>query len=197
MKFKIRFAEQIVGVFLLTAMIILIGILFLMGSNQRWFSKNYHFSSRFKSGENISVGMPISLKGFKIGEVDGIKLLPDNSVEVDFYIFDSYYDKVTENSILDLSISPLGLGSGGINFYPGHNQTILPELSFLPSLDFKEGRELVEKGLVDKPSNGGAIPGIINNIAPLIEQTSETMRGLNEFVETTNKTIIGNDQKII
>ncbi len=47
MKFKIRFADQIVGLFLLVGVLGVAAILILIGINQRWFAKNYYFTSRF------------------------------------------------------------------------------------------------------------------------------------------------------
>ena len=49
MKFRIRFADQVVGAFLLLAVLGIAAILVLVGINQRWFAKDYVFRSRFDS----------------------------------------------------------------------------------------------------------------------------------------------------
>src|SRR6056297_750641 len=100
MKFKIRFADQIVGVFVFLAILALAGILILMGFNQRWFAKDYFFTSRFQSAEGLKPGMAINLKGFQIGSVDSIMLNDDNTVEIEFHIYDIYWEKVKQNSVL-------------------------------------------------------------------------------------------------
>ena len=46
MKFKIRFADQIVGFFVLAAIVAVAVVLILIGVNQRWFAKNYYFTQR-------------------------------------------------------------------------------------------------------------------------------------------------------
>ena len=74
MKFKIRFADQIVGFFLLLVLVGVAAVLILVGINQRWFAKNYYFQSLFPSGDGLAVGMPISLKGFQIGKISDIRL---------------------------------------------------------------------------------------------------------------------------
>ena len=61
MKFRIRFADQLVGAFLLAAVLAVAVILVFVGINQRWFAKNYQFRSRFDSAGGLSVGMPIDL----------------------------------------------------------------------------------------------------------------------------------------
>ncbi len=61
MKFRIRFAHQIVGIFVLLAILGIAAILILLGINQRWFAKDYYFWSTFRSAGGLSVGMPIRL----------------------------------------------------------------------------------------------------------------------------------------
>jgi phospholipid/cholesterol/gamma-HCH transport system substrate-binding protein len=74
MKLRIRFAEQVVGAFVLLAIVGVGVILVFIGINQRWFARNYYFISRFASGDGLAVGMPIMLKGFEIGRVSRIRL---------------------------------------------------------------------------------------------------------------------------
>lgn len=191
MKFHIRFAEQIVGFFVLLAMVIILIIVIFMGINQRWFARDYHFTSKFLSGNGLSVGMPLKLKGFKIGTVDKIELNDDNTVEVNFHIFDTYYSKVTKNSVLELSVSPIGIGGSGLLFYPGKSRELIPDMSFIPSLDFKKGKDLVDRGLVNKPNADDTILNIINDIGPLLNSANEALISLNDLIVTTNEAFKG------
>ena len=61
MKFRIRFADQIAGFFILVAILALAATLIFIGINQRWFARNYSFRSRFESGGGLTAGMPIML----------------------------------------------------------------------------------------------------------------------------------------
>ncbi len=191
MKFHIRFAEQIVGFFILIALLMILVIIIFMGINQRWFSKDYHFTSRFLSGTGLSVGMPLKLKGFKIGSVDKIELNDDNTVEVNFHIFDTYYSKVRKNSVLELSVSPIGIGGSGLLFYPGVSKELIPDMSFIPSLDFTRGKDLVKRGMVDKPPSNDTILNIVNEIGPLLTNINDAVVSLNELLVTVNKTFNG------
>ncbi len=183
MKFKIRFADQIVGLFILLAILGLAGILILIGANQRWFAKNYFFTSQFKSAEALKVGMPIKLKGFEIGKVHRISLSQDNKVDIEFYIYDNYYDKVFPNSVLELSSNPLGLG-GGLLFHPGKQkgQTIA-EFSFIPSLDFKEGKRLVQEDLVELPKSEDVINSVLQNVDETLTSLKSLVVSLDEAVK--------------
>jgi len=192
MKFHIRFADQVVGFFVLVALVTIFTIIIFMGINQRWFAKDYYFTSKFLSGNGLSVGMPIKLKGFKIGTVDKIKLNEDNTVEAKFHIFDTYYDKVTRNSVLELTTSPIGIGGSGLQFYPGKSRELIPDNSYIPSLDFKEGQDLVDRGLVDKPQADDTIAKIINRIGPLLDTTNKTLSSINELSVTLDQGLKGN-----
>ena len=79
MKLRMRFADQIVGVFVLLALVGIAVMLVFIGINQRWFARNYHFTSSFKTADGISAGMPIMMKGFAIGKVVKVSVCGSNS----------------------------------------------------------------------------------------------------------------------
>lgn len=191
MKFRIRFVDQVVGIFVLIALAALVAILVLMGMNQRWFAKNYYYSSRFESAGGLSIGMPITLKGFEIGRIDEISLNEDNKVDVIFYIYDTFYEKVKPNSVLELASNPLGLG-GGLRFHPGKNKDDpLPENSFIPSLDLPEGKNLVKYDLVAMPEKDDAITSILSKVGPILDSVDETLATVQELLTSVNAAITG------
>lgn len=195
MKFRIRYAEQVVGLFVIIAFVSLAGILIFMGINQRWFKKDYHFVSRFESGEGLSNGMAIKLKGFKIGAVDSVRLSRDNTVQIGFHIFDTYYNRVRRHSVLELTTSPIGIGGGGLTFHPGlTGEDLLPEGSYIPSLDFKEGQRLVERGLVQMPQKSDAASEILDRIGPILDSTHDTVKSVNSILTTVDGSLKGTDK---
>ncbi len=191
MKFRIRFADQVVGVFVLIAVVAVAAILILMGLNQRWFAKDYHFTSKFSSAQGISSGMAITLKGFQIGKVKQISLGDDNKVTIDFVIFDTYYTKVKKNSVLQLASSPIGLG-GGMVFHPGKDPGgPLSENSFIPSMDSAEGKALIAQGLVDLPLTEDVINGLIGRIGPVLENVNTVLVSITTLSKTLNDNFSG------
>jgi len=192
MKFRIRYAEQIVGLFTLLAILSLAAILIFMGINQRWFARDYSFVSQFQSGSGLNRGMPIKLKGFTIGAVDKIELLEDNTVQINFHIFDTYYNRVLPNSVLQLATSPIGIGGSSLIFYPGSSQsTPLAEGSFIPSTDFAEGQRRLESGLVKTDEKEDAVSSVINRIGPILDSTYETINSLNSAITRIDNTLSG------
>ena len=191
MRFKIRFAEQIVGVFVLLAVAMLAAVLILMGANQRWFAKDYYFTSKFASADGLSSGMGITFKGFQIGVVDSVSLNPDNSVGLRFHIYDTYIGKVTQHSVLELTTSPIGLG-GGLSFHPGKaGGPHLPEGSYIPSTSTPEGQALVKQGLVEIPQNVDTITKLIGQVGPILQNVNTTLEQMQTLIATANGSIKG------
>jgi phospholipid/cholesterol/gamma-HCH transport system substrate-binding protein len=186
MKFKTKFMNQIVGLFALIALVFLAGILIMMGINQRWFARNFSYTSRFTSGKGLYEGMSISFKGFEIGKITDISLTEDNNVAIQFYIQDRYQPKVFANSVLQLVASPLGLGGiggGGLVLHQGVTETEpLEEFSYIPSLDLPEGRYLVSRGLVKIPKDDDAV-------ARVLEDAESILANVNIVLESFNRTL--------
>jgi phospholipid/cholesterol/gamma-HCH transport system substrate-binding protein len=194
MKFRIRFAHQVVGVFILVAVAFVVAILVLMGVNQRWFAKNYYYESEFDSAGGLSVGMAVNFRGFEIGRVTNISLSEENRVEVDFYIQDTYVDRVYRNSVLQLTSSPIGLG-GGLVFHQGVEPTEpLPEGSFVPSLSTPEGRELVAQGKVEVPRSSDAIGSLIDQLDPILTNVNNVLMEVEVTLATVNSALAGEDE---
>jgi phospholipid/cholesterol/gamma-HCH transport system substrate-binding protein len=199
MKFRIKFANQIVGIFILLAILGIAAALILLGANQRWFQKNYQFHTRFRSGSGLKVGMPITLKGFEIGKVGRVRLDPKTRVvTMNFYIYEEYYEHIVlENSVIELATSPIGIG-GGLLFYPG-KPTLPPrpplaEGSYIPSLDFPEGMEIVRQGQVERETKDDSIGALLTNVGPILERVDTVLLSINDLVVSLDNAIEGDRQ---
>jgi phospholipid/cholesterol/gamma-HCH transport system substrate-binding protein len=191
MRFRIRFADKIVGIFILLAILGVAAALVLLGLNQRWFARNYAYWSRFASAEGLSAGMPVKLKGFEIGRVDEIRLGRDNLVEMEFHVYDTYHDKVVPGSVLEKASSPLGLGTG-LLLHPGPGQaTPLPELSLIPSSDQEEGRLLLLIERDAAPSQSDPIASLLEQVQPVLEEIDRTVVAIREVADTLNRNLKG------
>jgi phospholipid/cholesterol/gamma-HCH transport system substrate-binding protein len=193
MKFKIRFVDQIVGIFVLVAIVGIAVILIFIGINQRWFAKNYDFTSKFPSGEGLSVGMPLMLQGFEIGKVSRISLTDDNMVDIEFYVEDTYYEKVLPNSILELVSSPIGLGNT-LKFHPGKNDgksAPLPENSNIPAANTAEGKALLAKELVVMPAGEDEITSVLQKINPILDETRGVVSQLRKLTSDIDLAVNG------
>ncbi|MCL1817759.1 MAG: MlaD family protein [Spirochaetaceae bacterium] len=187
MKFKIQFANQIVGIFILGALFSFAGILIMMAVSQRWFAKNYYYTSIFPSGKGLEQGMPITFKGFEIGKITDIYLTEDNNVKIEFYIQDRYQPKVFENSVLQLASSMLGFG-GGLVFHQGTEETApLEEGSHIPSLDMPEGQYLVQTGRVRLPRDDDPLTRVLESVEPVLENVRGMVDSIDRILLALNE----------
>lgn len=193
MKFRIRFAQQIVGIFVLIAAVSLVLVVVSMGANQRWFARNYEFYSVFPTAEGLSVGMPIQFKGFEIGRITEITLADRDEVRVDFYVKDTYYDRVVPNSILQLVSSPIGLG-GGLVFHQGRDPADpVDEGSLIPAINSKEGQAIVNADAVIMPASGDSITRIISQVEPVLQNVNRLLLSVDETLGHVNLALSGDE----
>ena len=135
--------------------------------------------------------MPIMLKGFEIGKISRITLNSRNEVDVQFSIQDTYYDRVQRYSVLELATSPIGLGVS-LKFHSGNDRgPPVPEMSFIPSLDTEEGRELVDRGLVDIPKGEDVIGSVIAKLNPILDETRTTIAQIHHVAGTLDAALNG------
>jgi phospholipid/cholesterol/gamma-HCH transport system substrate-binding protein len=177
MRFSIRYADKIVGTLIILAIVILVAVLFMLGINQRWFTSDYEYKTYFSSASGLSTNMAVQYKGFTIGNVKKFRLSEDDSVEVVFSIFEEYVDKIKVGSVVEIQVSPIGLGSSFI-FYPGRGEELLPEGSIIPEANSPEGVFLKDLGLVDRPeSTGDSIINIVNQVRSILDTVDIALSG--------------------
>lgn len=193
MKFHIRHAEKVSGLFVIIAALALCGVVFFLGANQRWFGRDYDYTASFDSASGLSVGMAINLKGFKLGKITRLRLTETNKVEASLVIFDTYIDKARSGSVLELVTSPIGLGTT-LLLHPGLGAGILAEGTALPTLDSEEGHRLVEAGLVDIPPRDDTVTSILSSVGPLLENFNKAVVTLNKTLLEANLALAGKSE---
>jgi phospholipid/cholesterol/gamma-HCH transport system substrate-binding protein len=186
MKFKIRYADQIVGILTIIAIIMLIFVIFMLGSKQRWFARDYNFHSTFETASGINVGMPLQYKGFTIGKIKSIILDEENRVKVAFYIYDTYYSRAKEGSLIELIVNPIGLGNQFV-FHPGNGTALIAEDSAIPRTDTPEGIAMIEAGMVTVAKRDDTISNLIAQVNPLLTNINDTLSQVNGAFRGTGK----------
>ncbi len=191
MKFRIKYAQQVVGIFVLIAAIAIVLVLVFMGANQRWFARNYSYYSVFPSADGINKGMSIRYKGFEIGRITDVSLTENDQVRVEFYIQDTFHAKVVPNSILQLQTSPIGLG-GGMVFHLGRSTgPPLEEGSLIPSLNSPDGQAIVAADNVIMPVGGDSISSIIAQVEPVLRNVNTLLVSVDRTLGHVNLALSG------
>ncbi|MDR1858912.1 MAG: MlaD family protein [Treponema sp.] len=188
----IRFADKIVGGLIILALGILIFVIFMLGSNQRWFSRDYQFKTYFASASGLSQNMAVQYKGFTIGHVKSVRLTKDDRVEVVFTIFDTYIDRVRTGSLVDVLLSPIGgLGGNQFMFYPGLGTELVPEGETIPSANSSEGKQLLAMQLAERPEQDDSINNIMTRAGTLLGSLNDLVLDVQEAFEGTSRTSLG------
>lgn len=191
MRFRIRFANQVVGVFVLLALAVAVAVVVGIGLQQRWFTPDFPYETSFDSANGVNEGMSVTYKGFNIGRVRSVELTDQGRVRVAFTVEDTYVDLVTENSVVQRIGNPLGLG-GGLVFHPGpRSGRRLPAGTAIPSWDSEEGRRLVREGLVEVPSQVDPVSRLLDQANPALQSLDELLRSLNDIADVVQPALEG------
>ncbi|MDR3301471.1 MAG: MlaD family protein [Spirochaetaceae bacterium] len=187
MRFRIRYKDQIVGALSIFGIAVLVFLIFIIGSNNRWFKKDLLYKTELNSASGLAKNMAVSYKGFKIGSIKDFNLTEDANADADarvkvvIAIYDEYCKYVREGSVVELVVSPIGLGNQFV-FYPGRGTEQLPEYSFIPVKDSKAAKDL--GGL----SN---IPETSDSILLLIARANSVLDNVNAAIEGNEASTLG------
>jgi phospholipid/cholesterol/gamma-HCH transport system substrate-binding protein len=190
MKFRIRFADQIVGICVIVALAAIVTVIFMLGKQQRWFNQNFYYTAYFESAAGLGENMSIQYKGFTIGKVKSFKLMPDDRVEVIFYLFDNYNYQAKLGSLVDVSISPIGLGNQ-FRFYPGLVERPLAEWDVIPTPGSVEGRRLIQSGIASVPASDDSIAVLLSRVTTTMEDVDRVLITVNEALQGTDTSTLG------
>ena len=192
MKFRIRFADQIVGVFVIVSILSLIFVIFMLGSKQRWFARDYQFTTHFETAAGLSSNMAVQYKGITIGNVKSFRLTDNDKIEVTFSIQEAYTNRVRLGSLVDINVSPIGLGSSFL-FYPGLGE-VLPDKSTILALNSPEGRLLAQTDLAHVPEQNDSISLLLARINGVVGSIDGALHGTNDT--SIGRTLIGVEQTV-
>ncbi len=185
MKLRYRYANQVVGVFVIVAIALTVILIVLLGVNQRWFRRNYEYYARFDTARDVAVGMSITFRGFTVGRVREITLTETNDVHVRFTIQEEYIDKVTRDSLIQVVTNPLG--GGQILLHQGREPTEpIEEGSQIPTHDSEQGLRLREEDRVIILRDTDPIAQALGQIDPILANVDKVLLnvvGLTEEID--------------
>jgi phospholipid/cholesterol/gamma-HCH transport system substrate-binding protein len=89
------------GIFILSALILFIGSIFVIGREKQLFSKQYEYFASFNDVKGLTEGAPIKLGGITIGRVDAIDFSEntgDNAVIAKLSVNEKFINRLKEDS---------------------------------------------------------------------------------------------------
>ncbi|HEY0591706.1 MAG TPA: MlaD family protein [Thermoanaerobaculia bacterium] len=144
-----------IGAVVTAAVLTLMVFLFLVGTEQRIFSKKNRYRAQFKSAAGLAAGNPVQLSGVTVGTVEDIYLPRDpknEKVQVQISIEKKYAERIRLDSRARVKKLGLIAADAYVDITPGSpEQPQLPPGSLIPTMEGADVDELIASGedLVD------------------------------------------------
>jgi phospholipid/cholesterol/gamma-HCH transport system substrate-binding protein len=135
--------------------------------------------------------MPVQYKGFVIGNVKDFYLTGDDEVEVVFLIYDLYLDRIKQGSMVELMVSPVGLGNQFL-FHAGRGAEILSSGDFVPAVGSEQARAYIQQGLANPPRHDDSISLLMNRASTVLDEINRVLVQVEDaFQGAGEATVIG------
>lgn len=190
MRFQIRFANQLVGIFVIVGVVFATAAIVMLGTRQGWFEARHAYRTEVGSSSNLNVGMPVRYRGFDIGRITSYDLRGRDSVEVHFVVFDRYQYLVSPDSVVELTGNPL-LG-GNMVLHPGESEsTVLEADSFIPEWNSEEAIARRNRGAVTRSQPPDAVSRLLTDLNPILDSVDDVLDSSEVALNTLNRTLSG------
>jgi phospholipid/cholesterol/gamma-HCH transport system substrate-binding protein len=195
--------EKKVGVFVLVAVMGIIGVVLFIIKENDLFKSTYSVSLTAPKGTGFSQGMPIKLSGFRIGRVKSITLNDSAAVDVVLQIDLKYKKWIRKDSVARL-IKEGMIGDYIIEINSGSSTELIPENGVITLDKTKAMDEIVEE-IADK------VKPVLMDIRDIIAYVNsengdvkQTLRNLNAFTgnieesrEKTDRLLVSGNNAVV
>lgn len=159
---RFKYIEIKVGLFILSAIITIIAIVFAIGVDRNIFVSKVDITVLAQTADGLSKGMSVKYSGFAISRVDSVKLRDDGKVVISIGIPRSYTKWIKQDSVFKLSALSF-IGSGEIAISTDFNSEALP----------------VANGDIFELTRDGNVQALIDQATPVVEDLSEIVNNIN------------------
>lgn len=162
--------ERIVGLFVLAALAIIIGLIVAKGQTTNFFANRITFHSTLENAQQVSTDTPVQVSGIEVGRVSSLGLSEDNDIHVEFFVYERFRDLIREDS--EGSLGKLSmLGNAKLNIAAGsQDREALPEGAEIP---------------IEEPQS----------IDDLIAQAQPVLDSMRQTIDETSKLVTAIDEK--
>ena len=157
------------GIFVLSSLFIIAGLILIMGRERQIFAKQSEFHAYFKDVKGLSIGAPVRLGGIPIGRVAEVsfdKTYKDFKVHVTLLINDQYLDQVKPDSTVMIDTQGL-LGDRYISLTPGTVEESAPQGSRLASAEIADLGQILVRAQT-----------AVDNTSQITERLNKSLEGL-------------------
>jgi len=159
MNFKFKHTEKITGFFIFLSVIILIAGAIFISYSKKTFVETYIFKTLLSDAAGLSKATPLKFKGYEIGRVKNFLLDKEDNIDVELEVYKDFRGKIVGGSAIYRLNNPI-TGETTLVLLPPKRPypfgvirgigMILPEGSYIPSLDMEEGQKMLSEELIEK-----------------------------------------------
>lgn len=170
-----------VGMFVVVGLMLLMTVIFLLGSEKRLFERQYTLVSHFEDISGLRLGAPVQLAGINVGTVENILFddqIVKKNVKVIMKISTRFKDRIHEDSVASIVTQGL-LGDRMVSVTVGS-----PEKKVLEGGD--ELMAVSPTGFTELMTKGDELVNNVNKVAKnvnaLLEEVKEGKGALHELI---------------
>jgi phospholipid/cholesterol/gamma-HCH transport system substrate-binding protein len=156
------------GVFVIVGVAVILGALFLIGRQQKMFSKSFDAYANFKNVSGLQVGNYVRFAGINVGIVNNIVIKNDTTVKVNFSLESRMKPFLKSDAIASISSDGL-MGDKLVQIAPGSDSAEL----------FKEGSGL-------RTLNPVEVDKIMAKVTQIADNAATVTEGLAQIVDKVN-----------
>ncbi len=169
--------ERLTGIFVLGAIVLLVGVLGLSEQAIDLFSEKFELHAYMKNAQGITTETRVKVAGVEVGRVDAINITPDNLIEIRMKIRERFHNLIRVDSTAALNKLSV-FGTTSIEITAGSTQ-----LPILPN----GGSIRMEEPLSIDDMASNIVPAIRN-----LNQSLDHLAKLTASIEPTDITTITN-----
>lgn len=179
--------ERMVGIFVLSAIVVLIFLLFSAIKSKNIFEEHFLIYGKLNSAEGLSTETIVQISGIEVGKVSDIDITDDNHIMLTMQIFNRYHKLLrTDSKIKVSSLNATIIGKSIIGITAGsHNKELLKPGTVL---DIQESGS-VEDVIVEATAILDVINNMVHEIATIVsavdpKKISSTIDSLNNMTRS-------------
>lgn len=159
------FRERLVGVFMLFALALVIGLILAKGQSSHLFEERVSYNAFLKNAQGISTESIVKISGIDVGKVSSIDITKDNRIHVQFFVYEGFRKLLREDSRGALNKLSL-VGNATLMINAGSaDQPLLPEGATVP---------------VEEPMT---IDELMAELTPIVERANRAFKGIAEIID--------------
>ena len=156
--------ERIVGVFVILALLFVLGLVFVKGKTTHFFEHRVQYSGYVSNAQGITSETQVRISGIEVGRVESVDITENNRIEINFYVYQRYQGLVRADSRATIGKTSL-FGSTVISIAAGSpGQAIIAEGAILP---------------IDEP---GTVDDLVADLTPVIRRLADTIESVSDIV---------------